>query len=249
MQADSCLCRVRNENDFCLKCHRNATKRACVIGHATRGPFATRRSTGVAPCDDACDSVARKFRTTWIGYGITTADSCSGSRSTVEAGRCPVRCRTRFAACESNGILNAESNGFVNNRFAERASGATRTGWGTGVKNDERPSRGLDRSTLAERVGFEPTDRLTAVTSLAGRRVRPDSATSPRRQTFYREAARMTTGRGAPTRTGSHRRSRSRRCGSHRSSPPRSRVIAAPDHLGLRPLSRLWPHPAPDTRG
>src|SRR5690606_10939112 len=31
----------------------------------------------------------------------------------------------------------------------------------------------------AERVGFEPTESLAALTSLAGRRLRPDSATSP----------------------------------------------------------------------
>ena len=40
-------------------------------------------------------------------------------------------------------------------------------------------NRRAHRCGRAERVGFEPTDHLAAVTSLAGRRVRPDSATSP----------------------------------------------------------------------
>ncbi len=33
---------------------------------------------------------------------------------------------------------------------------------------------------LAEREGFEPSNHLTTVTSLAGKRLQPDSATSPR---------------------------------------------------------------------
>ena len=34
---------------------------------------------------------------------------------------------------------------------------------------------------VAERVGFEPTKSLSALTPLAGERLQPDSATSPRR--------------------------------------------------------------------
>tara|TARA_B110000008_G_C16923540_1_gene545770 strand:+ start:195 stop:464 length:270 start_codon:yes stop_codon:yes gene_type:complete len=37
----------------------------------------------------------------------------------------------------------------------------------------------LNYFNLAERVGFEPTDRCKPITSLAGKPIQPDSGTSP----------------------------------------------------------------------
>ena len=49
-----------------------------------------------------------------------------------------------------------------------------------GVDGGQRAEDGgRGRATRAERVGFVPTDDLAAVTSLAGMRDQPDSATAP----------------------------------------------------------------------
>src|SRR5665648_169240 len=66
-----------------------------------------------------------------------------------------------------------------------RHRGATTSPSGTDTKLGPASPGGQGAGPRAETVGFEPTERVTPFTALAGPRTRPDYATSPRRASGY----------------------------------------------------------------